>query len=73
MRLAIIDIDGTIFRSSLVIELCHGLVKAGVFPRASIKEIQKEYLAWLNRKGGYEAYINKVVKIYIKHIVARNN
>lgn len=25
-------------------------------------------MAWLNRKGTYEAYINKVVKIYVKHI-----
>lgn len=68
MRLAIFDIDGTIFRSSLVIELCQALVKAGVFPAASAQEIQKEYLAWLDRKGSYEAYINKVVKIYIKYI-----
>jgi HAD superfamily phosphoserine phosphatase-like hydrolase len=68
MRLAIFDIDGTIFRSSLVIQLCEALVMAGIFPKTSQTEIEKEYLAWLDRKGSYEAYINKVVKIYIKHI-----
>lgn len=67
-KLAIFDIDGTIFRSSLVIELSHALVTAGVFPVAARKEISKEYLAWLNRKGSYEAYIDKVVKIYVKYI-----
>lgn len=68
MKLAIFDIDGTIFRSSLVIQLCQALVMAGIFPKTSQTEIEKEYLAWLNRKGSYEAYINKVVKIYIKYI-----
>lgn len=72
VKLAIFDIDGTIFRSSLVIELCHGLVKSGIFPKKTKNEINKEYLAWLNRQGSYEAYINKVVKIYVKHIAGKN-
>lgn len=67
-KLAVFDIDGTIFRSSLVIELSHALVDAKVFPQAAKKEIAKEYLDWVNRKGTYEAYINQVVKIYLKHI-----
>lgn len=67
-KLAIFDIDGTIFRSSLVIELSHALVKAGVFPKSAKTEIAKEYLAWLDRKGSYEAYIDKVVRIYVKNI-----
>ena len=71
-KLAVFDIDGTIFRSSLVIELSHALVEAGVFPGSAKKEIEKEYLAWVNRKGTYEAYINKVVKIYLKHITGKS-
>ena len=67
-KLAVFDIDGTIFRSSLIIELSHELVLRKIFPQTAKKEIEKEYLAWVNRKGTYEAYINKVVKIYIKHI-----
>ena len=70
-KLAVFDIDGTIFRSSLVIELSHALVEAEIFPMAAKKEIAKEYLAWLDRKGTYEAYINKVVKIYLKHITGQ--
>ncbi len=71
-KLAIFDIDGTIFRSSLVIELSHALVGAGIFPGIARKEIAKEYLAWLDRKGTYEAYINKVVKIYVQHIAGKS-
>ena len=70
-KLAVFDIDGTIFRSSLVIELSHALVDAGIFPKSARREIAKEYLAWLDRKGTYEAYINKVVKIYIKYIAGK--
>ncbi len=71
-KLGIFDIDGTIFRSSLVIELSHALVDAGIFPAVARKEIAKEYLAWLDRKGTYEAYINKVVKIYVQHIAGQS-
>lgn len=70
-KLAVFDIDGTIFRSSLVIELSHALVDAEIFPKAARREIAREYLAWLDRKGTYEAYINKVVKIYVKHIAGK--
>ena len=71
-KLAVFDIDGTIFRSSLVIELSHALVLAAIFPKVAKKEIEKEYMAWVNRKGTYEAYINKVVKIYLKHITGQS-
>jgi HAD superfamily hydrolase (TIGR01490 family) len=67
-RLAIFDIDGTIFRSSLLIELINGLVEFGVFPGIAKKEMEKEYYAWLDRKGSYEDYINKVVSIHLKYI-----
>lgn len=70
-KLAVFDVDGTIFRSSLVIELSHALVDAGIFPKIAKQEIAKEYTAWLNRQGTYEAYIDKVVKIYLKHITGQ--
>jgi len=68
VKLAIFDIDGTVFRSSLLIELINGLVEFGVFPGIAKKEMEKEYLAWLDRKGSYEDYINKVIKIHLKYI-----
>lgn len=71
-KLAIFDIDGTIFRSSLIIELINGLVQSGIFSVQAKKDLEKEYLAWLDRKGSYEAYINKVVKIYAKYIAGKS-
>lgn len=67
-KLAVFDIDGTIFRSSLVIELVNGLVDKKVFPRSLSKEIEEDYIAWVNRTGGYEDYVSKVVEVYIKYI-----
>ena len=68
-KLAIFDIDGTIFRSSLVIELTNALVDRGIFLRKAKKTIEKDFVAWQNREGGYENYIKSVVKVYEKNIV----
>lgn len=73
VRLAIFDIDGTIFRSSLVIELARALVRHKIFPSSAEREVQKEYLAWLDRKGSYSNYIQKVVQIYIKYIPGKSS
>lgn len=68
IRIAVFDIDGTIFRSSLLIELIDGLVEAGTFPRHVKKEVEKDYVAWLNRKGSYERYVDRVVETYMQYI-----
>ncbi len=71
-KLAVFDIDGTLFRSSLLIELTDALVKSNIFPASAKKEIEKDYLSWLNREGEYESYITKVVQVYKKNIVGKN-
>ena len=68
-RLAVFDIDGTLFRSSLLIELTNSLVTKKIFPEEAKKEIQEDYINWLNRESGYENYIRKVVSVYEKFIV----
>lgn len=67
-KLAVFDIDGTIFRSSLLIELVNGLVEDGVFPKKAKKEMEADYLAWLNRIGHYNKYVMQVVNIHQKYI-----
>ncbi len=67
-RVAFFDIDGTIFRSSLLIELVEALVRAEVFPVAAAEGYKSEYEAWWNREGTYEAYIEAVIKTYLHHI-----
>lgn len=67
-QVAIFDIDGTIFRSSLLIEVVVALVERGVFPEAARASFEKEYRAWLDREGTYEEYIGAVIKSFMKHI-----
>ena len=63
-KLAIFDIDGTIFRSSLLVELINALVRRKIFPSAAKKEMEREYLAWMNRQGTYENYLRKVIEVH---------
>jgi len=67
-KVAIFDIDGTVFRSSLLIELVNGLVKEGVFPKTTPQKYQKEFNAWLDRKDTYEKYIEAVIKAFTENI-----
>lgn len=67
-KLAVFDIDGTIFRSSLTIALINGLVEKGIFPKRAARAVARDYHAWLDRKGSYEQYLARVVAIYYHHI-----
>ncbi len=67
-KVAIFDIDGTIFRSSLLIELVNVLIEKGLFEESARKEYEREYKKWLARDGDYESYINAVVQSFLKNI-----
>ncbi len=67
-KVAIFDIDGTIFRSSLLIELVEVLIELELFPVSVRADYEKEKVEWLDRKGDYEAYIMAVVKVFMKNI-----
>lgn len=67
-KVAIFDIDGTIFRSSLLIELTEALIEGNLFPQSARYKFNKSYQDWLDRKGTYDAYINDVVKAFLHHI-----
>lgn len=68
VKLGIFDIDGTIFRSSLLVELINGLVDAHIIPSKARLEMEDDYLNWVNRTGDYESYIQKVINIHVKYI-----
>ncbi|MBI2617992.1 HAD-IB family hydrolase [Candidatus Kaiserbacteria bacterium] len=67
-KVAIFDVDGTVFRSSMVIELVEALIEEGIFSKDVAKEYEREYRTWFEREGGYEEYINAVVKTFMKHV-----
>ncbi|MEK9132002.1 MAG: HAD-IB family hydrolase [Patescibacteria group bacterium] len=67
-KVAIFDIDGTIFRSSLFTELLDALVLAKVFPTSAKKSYEKEYRRWINRKGDYQTYLSAAIDSFMKHL-----
>lgn len=67
-KVAIFDIDGTIFRSSLLIEIVEVLIELKYFPASVRTQYEKKKESWLDRKGDYDAYIMAVVKVFMKNI-----
>ncbi|MDO8564897.1 MAG: HAD-IB family phosphatase [bacterium] len=70
-KVAIFDVDGTIFRSSLHLELIHVLVEEGVIPKSAAANLARRKIAWQNRKGDYDAYVMEAVRLlrdYIKGV-----
>lgn len=73
-KVAIFDIDGTVFRSSLLVELVEALVAEGVFP----KEVRRHYAdlwrRWQARAGTphsgftYYEYIANIILAYRKYL-----
>jgi HAD superfamily hydrolase (TIGR01490 family) len=67
-KVAFFDIDGTIFRSSLLIELVEAMIKEEVFP-SDVRDVYlASYNAWRNREGTYESYIADVINAFLSHI-----
>jgi HAD superfamily hydrolase (TIGR01490 family) len=64
---AVFDIDGTVFRSSLLIELVEALIEKGIYPPETKEVYAKPLEDWLNRSGDYEQYIKKVVEAFAGH------
>lgn len=67
-KTAVFDIDGTIFRSSLLIELTEGLIEQGLFPPAIRQTYRTEHRAWQNRQASYEEYISAVIRAFLSHL-----
>ncbi len=62
---AVFDIDGTVFRSSLFLELLERLVERGILP-LDLKEVyHNEQKLWLDRQGEYDAYVEKAVEAFL--------
>jgi HAD superfamily phosphoserine phosphatase-like hydrolase len=67
-KVAIFDVDGTIFRSSLLIELVDALIEEEIFPARTSREYARAYQRWLDRKDSYDKYIEGVVRSFMRHM-----
>jgi HAD superfamily hydrolase (TIGR01490 family) len=67
-KIAIFDIDGTIFRKNLHFELINELAWMKVFPVDVRNTLTDLYTGWLEHEGTYEDYRKALVDLYAKHI-----
>ncbi len=67
-KVAVFDIDGTLFRSSLLIELVEALVEEKIFPGSVARSYARAYEKWKDRQGPYEEYIAAVVRAFDQNI-----
>lgn len=67
-KIAVFDIDGTIFRKNLQFELINELSWMNVFPRRVRDQIVALYTSWLDHTGTYESYRLALVDLYEKYI-----
>lgn len=67
-KVAVFDVDGTIFRSSLLIQLVNTLIEKGAFPKDAEAVYIQEEERWLNREGEYQEYIEAVIRAFRAHL-----
>ncbi len=67
-KIAIFDIDGTIFRKNLHFELINQLTWMKVFPHEACNQLTNIYTGWLEHEGTYEDYRKALVTLYAEHI-----
>jgi HAD superfamily hydrolase (TIGR01490 family) len=67
VKLAVFDIDGTIFRSSLLIELFNELVRVGVFHPQAQRQVERSFRRWLDRTGSYDEYLIRLVRVFYRY------
>ena len=67
-KLAVFDIDGTIFRKNLHYELINQLSWLGIFPVDVRKKLSLVYSGWLEHEGTYEEYRKAIVGLYSEHV-----
>lgn len=67
-KIAIFDIDGTIFRKNLHFELINELSWMKIFSIEARNKLIEIYSSWLEHEGTYEDYRKALVTLYAKHI-----
>lgn len=69
-KVAVFDIDGTIFRSSLYIEIVRQLIKDGALPPDASMHFESAYSAWKDRThvDSYNEYTQAVIDSFEKYL-----
>lgn len=66
---AFFDIDGTIYRNSLMIEHFKKLIKYELLEEETYqRHVEESFKLWDTRDGDYDEYLNKLVELYVRAI-----
>ena len=63
-KIAVFDIDGTIFRKNLHFELINELAWLKIFSPEVRRKLTEVYTNWLQHEGTYEDYRKALVEMY---------
>lgn len=70
---AFFDIDGTIFRNSLMIQHFRKMIQYEVIdPYLWHSQVKKSYYEWENRFGDYEDYLEELAEVYVNALKGIN-
>ncbi len=70
---AFFDIDGTIYRDSLMDKNFRKLIKHEVIPEEVWhREVKESYDLWKKRRGNYEDYLDMLTKVYVENLIGAN-
>jgi HAD superfamily hydrolase (TIGR01490 family) len=70
---AFFDIDGTVYRGSLMIEHFRKLTKYEVIePQIWYNKINDLYVLWKNRQGNYDDFMEELAGEYIANLIGKN-
>lgn len=67
-KIAVFDIDGTIFRKNLAFELIDELAWMKFFKKEVRNKLVELYTNWLDHRGTYEEYRKALVDLYAENI-----
>lgn len=67
-KLAVFDLDGTLYRWQLFHELVFTLKDKGVFPQEAAEKLDAAFAAWNNRQESFETYEHQVIDTLINSL-----
>lgn len=62
-KVAIFDIDGTVFRSAVMFEVVDRMIQRGMLPKAASAAVLEAKDAWKNRTGKFETYNERFIHL----------
>lgn len=71
-KIAVFDIDGTLFRWQLFHELVFELININAIDQETGKSLEEKFISWRALKASWRDYEDQVVDILIKKIVSIN-